>query len=1333
MPTRSTASRRRTASRTRRVLTRKSSVLSEKLQRALYAFVAVITVASQGLAAMPVLALSSNSSNLANMDGFEIDSPYTTPAGQPTAAGDFNDSTIPAVADGNRYPEGACVPVLLQVTNEDNNVNHSLTISPWFEYREDGTGEVGVERYELITTQSVNDDPRNANNLNDFVFTGTALSNTSFKRTSGGTGFGTTQAIVSGPYSGNGSAGSGFNTTATTASDHYRHYNVTLQDVPAGRTVFVLMCARLGANAQSFGNNGDTEILLGVAGVDVSGNTVSDDEVRIQATQLQDVPQTGKLVVTKVVVNDNGGTKTVSNFPLFANASSVTSGIAKTLTAGTYTITETADAGYAASFSNGCNEQGQVNVIAGATSTCTITNNDKPGTLIVTKTVINNDGGTKVSSDFTIDVSGSRVSPSRFSGSATGTTVTLDAGSYNVTEQEVEGYEATFSSGCSGTIANGQTKTCTITNRDESARLIVIKHVINDNGGWFDADDFEIHVDGTDVSDRRFDGRESGRTVTLDAGEYRVWEEESSGYTATYSNDCSGTIANGETKTCRITNNDRPATLTVKKLVVNDSETGTKLPEDFTLRVYGTNVSTSTFQGNAEGTVVTLDVGFWHPFFVIEDSEDMPGYTGRMSGDCRGLLWPGQSTTCTITNNDDPSVVPPTGVLNVIKRVVNDNGGTLTPDAFTLVITDANQETTQVAGSEAGVRTALPVGAYSVVEATSTVTAGYETTYSEGCSGTIEEGTQKECIVTNTAKLASLTVVKRWTNDNGGTFTMGAEELFVNGQPVESGVATSVRAGTISVSETPMAGWTTSYSGACDSEGSVTLAIGQEETCYVNNDDIAPTVTIIKNVVNDDNGQLSAEDFTLIATQDDAKPVRVQGSEEGTTITLNAGTFDIGESVYVRDGETGDDTETPHGYTMTRSSGTIEEDDEENQQQEVEEYCTGTLALGEHVTCTITNDDPEPTSGTLIVKKHVINDGTGNFGAMEFLLTLTTTVTVRGEEGSETETHTQMFRGSEAGEVFNALAPGTTYTVTESPFQAWVNAFGVLGPMETGHGYTASLSEGCSGTIVAGETIICTVTNDDPGSTPPENGGGGGGGGGGAATDPRSAGPSSGGGSTPGRVLGIEDVPETTTTIEVCRAEDPDAKLVTLETEAMLQQLGLSRIPQDEQKFDGSLVPRVIPDGTELNDRARVRDFTTYGPKALKRLGAGERAGVIASYVLIYKRLPKTECDWQNAVRIAKGFVPVVLSPEREKAVEADFAKIYGRAPDRLQEKDNATILIMAYGLRPVDRSLSMERQAIRIFRAIFLHVPRITHEWDVMRGVAYGGLVVPGFAAIVR
>jgi len=93
-----------------------------------------------------------------------------------------------------------------------------------------------------------------------------------------------------------------------------------------------------------------------------------------------------------------------------------------------------------------------------------------PGSLTflsVVKKVTSNDGssGTKKPSDFTITITGNDPSPSSFSGSSSGTSVTLRPGSYKVTETErPSGYTTRYSSGCSGTLDAGQTEDCTITN-----------------------------------------------------------------------------------------------------------------------------------------------------------------------------------------------------------------------------------------------------------------------------------------------------------------------------------------------------------------------------------------------------------------------------------------------------------------------------------------------------------------------------------------------------------------------------------------------------------------------------------------------------------------------------------------------------------------------------------------------------------------------------------------------------------------------------------------------------------------------------------------------------
>ncbi|HSE32819.1 MAG TPA: hypothetical protein VLA93_14695, partial [Pyrinomonadaceae bacterium] len=169
-----------------------------------------------------------------------------------------------------------------------------------------------------------------------------------------------------------------------------------------------------------------------------------------------------KLTVTKVVVNDNGGTKQISDFPLFVDSNSVTSGQQITSTVGSHTVSETTDAGYTSTIGGDCASNGSITLAAGDVKECTITNDDKPATLKIIKHVINDNGGTAVAADFTLDSGGTNDSPDNFAGAEGpgGTDVTLDAGSYTVSESGPSGYSASYSADCSGTIGVGESKTC---------------------------------------------------------------------------------------------------------------------------------------------------------------------------------------------------------------------------------------------------------------------------------------------------------------------------------------------------------------------------------------------------------------------------------------------------------------------------------------------------------------------------------------------------------------------------------------------------------------------------------------------------------------------------------------------------------------------------------------------------------------------------------------------------------------------------------------------------------------------------------------------------------
>ena len=87
----------------------------------------------------------------------------------------------------------------------------------------------------------------------------------------------------------------------------------------------------------------------------------------------------GSINVVKTVINDSGGTKTVADFPLFVNGTSVVSGVTNSFPApaSVYVVTETYDSSrYTQSFSGGCDSDGRIGLSPGDFRLCVVTNND---------------------------------------------------------------------------------------------------------------------------------------------------------------------------------------------------------------------------------------------------------------------------------------------------------------------------------------------------------------------------------------------------------------------------------------------------------------------------------------------------------------------------------------------------------------------------------------------------------------------------------------------------------------------------------------------------------------------------------------------------------------------------------------------------------------------------------------------------------------------------------------------------------------------------------------------------------------------------------------------
>ena len=388
-----------------------------------------------------------------------------------------------------------------------------------------------------------------------------------------------------------------------------------------------------------------------------------------------------------------------------------------------------------------------INLKEGENVTCTYTNQRQAAHLIVIKHVVNNNGGTSVASNFTMTINGVTADGGNsFPGAESpGTDKTLSTvGSYSVTESGPSGYADTYSADCTGTIAFGQTKTCTITNDDLAAHLKLVKTVTNDNGGTAVKTDFVLSAAGpTPVSGA------GGADSDVSAGSYGLSETNVPGYTAGAWSCVGGTqtgasvaLALGQSATCAINNDDIAPKLHLRKVIVNDNG-GTKTVADFTLTANGTG--TNDLSGPSP---VNSGPGLKADTWALSETS-VYGYTasawvcvgGTMSG-ANVTVAVGGEATCTITNDDQP------GKIVVIKNAKPAQGSF----AFTTTGTGYNGFTLTGATTNGGnVNTqSLNAGSYTVKEATQ---LGWILT---GIGGSIDPSTPYSCVVTGTGGSSGL-------------------------------------------------------------------------------------------------------------------------------------------------------------------------------------------------------------------------------------------------------------------------------------------------------------------------------------------------------------------------------------------------------------------------------------------------------------------------------------------------------------------------------------------------------------------------------------------------
>jgi len=717
---------------------------------------------------------------------------------------------------------------------------------------------------------------------------------------------------------------------------------------------------------------------------------------------VQIIPNAELIVVKQVVNDNGGAATLVdfsvaTDAGTLVFDAGVVSGTTTTFTAetiyvppGSYSLTELDIDGYVegswsctvGTVDDATFNSGLVTLDFGEQTVCTIINDDIAPTLTLAKTLVNDNGGVSTIADFDISIDGTEV-VSGFANTVLANTP------IQISELDLPGYtEGTWActdangltsglptvgaaTGQSLTLKPGSEVTCEITNDDVAPSLTLTKLLTNDNGGDKTIADFDIAIDGVEVV--------SGAANLVAANTGIVISELAlDGYTAGSWNctDSTGlttglpaagvaagetiTLAEGAIVSCEITNDDIAPILTLTKAVVNDNG-GLLQIDDFDIAIDGVEVTSGTANtvlANVDIDISELDLpGYIEGTWVCTDANALtPGLP--TAGDATSTtvnLLPGSDVTCAISNDD----LAPT--LTLTKTLLNNNGGDLTVADFDVSIDGV--EVVSGAANTVSSNTDILIseldmpgyteGSWSCTDATGLTSALPTAGLATGELISLSPGAVVDCVITNDDIAPTLVLTKNLINDNGGDKLITDFDISIDGVEVAAGFVNTVTANqAILISELTIAGYTAGTWACTDSTGlttglpaagaaigeSITLKQGSQVSCDITNDDIAPELTLVKTVVNDNGGDKLVEDFDI----------SIDGVEvvSGTPTQVLANTvITISELDLVPYSEGTWECSDANGLTTSLPSAGL---------------ATGTditLLPGSDVTCSITNND----------------------------------------------------------------------------------------------------------------------------------------------------------------------------------------------------------------------------------------------------------------------------------------------------------------------------------------------------------------------------------------
>ena len=642
-------------------------------------------------------------------------------------------------------------------------------------------------------------------------------------------------------------------------------------------------------------------------------------------------------------------------------------------------------------------------------------------------------------------------------------------GTYSVEETVPDSWDLTSNSCINVYVGPGQTEYCLIEN---TKRGSISGHKLNDPDGILETEDGRTPVFGWTIELWQ-DGIKIDKDVTdvggefsfenLEPGDYLLKEkiEIGSGWVQLSGLSINVTLEPGENDSENDFINVKYPTITIYKNVDEngdgDLDDGVDVigATDWKWDIdYSENYDTGDTISKYPGTyTITEDQeqkeNYYVTSLVCNNGEE---YEATESFDV--TLESGQDLVCTFTNTRK------LGTLIVKKVVEKNHGGNLSASDFEFKIdsgywisfeADGENEFTEYAGYT-----------YSIVE---NEVEGYSVEYDNCTDVYVPYGETSICTITNSDIAPTLTVKKVIINAYGGDDTITDFDIRIGNDSISFMPGGTIGEDMVEYPTMPMnitAGvsyflseedpegyikgqWVCTDNSTQESVSNpVVLEPGQNVTCTITNNDIAPELKLVKEVENDNGGDELASEWLLSATggEDGFSVYGIQDNAENKAETTS---YTLTSNVEYELGESG-----PDGYLASEWScddGSLVGD-------------KLTLDEGENVTCTIVNND---IASELTLIKEVVNTNGGDEMASEWTLYASGNSGFSGK-GVQDPVDNVAVLG------FNKVLSNERYVLSEE------------GP----EGYTADDWKCDGGTLIGnlftlneGEEAVCTIVNRD--------------------------------------------------------------------------------------------------------------------------------------------------------------------------------------------------------------------------------------------------------------